>query len=80
MVAVVKKAAKAVVLVAVVDSVTEAVAVVAVLVDKEITEHQELASPDKDVGVAVVVVQHKVELDRTFGQIHQDQVVTVQLG
>jgi hypothetical protein len=80
MVAVVKKAAKAVVLVAVVDSVTEAVAVVPVLVDKEITEHQELAFPDKDVGVAAAVVQHKVELDRTFGQIHQDQVVTVQLG
>ena len=79
-VVVAKKVAKAAVQVVVAALETEAVEAVAVLVDKEITEHQEPASQDKDVGVAVVAAQHKQDLDQTFGQTHQDQVETVELG
>jgi hypothetical protein len=80
MVAVDKKAAKAAVQVVAADLETVAVEAVAVLVAKEITVHQEPVSPDKDVGVAVAAVQHKADLDQTFGQTHQDQVVTAELG
>jgi hypothetical protein len=80
MVAVAKKAAKAVVLVAVADTVMAAAEVVEVLVDKEITVHQEPVSPDKDVGVAAAAAKHKLDLVQTFGQTHRGQVATVKHG
>ena len=80
MVAVAKKAAKAVVQAAVVVTETAVVEVVEVLVDKEIMEHQELAFPDKDVGVAAAAAKHNLALVQTFGQTHRDQVATVKHG
>jgi hypothetical protein len=80
MVAVVKKADKVAAQAVVADSVTAAVEVVEVLVDKEITVHQEPVSPDKDVGVAVAAVKHNLALVQTFGQTHRDQVATVKHG
>ena len=79
-VAVVKKAAKAEVLVAAVDTETVVVEVVPVLAAKEITAHQVPVFQDKDVGVVEVAAQHKQDLDQTSGQTHQDQVATVHHG
>jgi hypothetical protein len=79
-VVVVKKADNQADQAAVVVMVTAAVEVVAALADKEIAERQELASPDKDVGVEAVVAQHNQDLDQTFGQILQDQVAMADNG